>query len=75
MFQKRAGATKSMERLSSPVWSQDLVNEAAFEYYARLNKLRRYVEDHYSEDLSLRKAAQLVGLEKKYFSVVFGIGA
>lgn len=47
------------------------INERAFEYYARLRKVRQYVEDNYPEYISLEKAAQIAGMERKYFSTFF----
>lgn len=44
---------------------------SSFEYYRRLRKLKRYAEEHISDDLSLKTAAEVVGLESKYFSVYF----
>ena len=47
------------------------VNEAAFSYYARLERLKRYVDGHYFERIDLQTAASVAGLEVKYFSVFF----
>jgi two-component system response regulator YesN len=43
----------------------------AFDYYERLGRLRRYVMDHYDEDLNLERAADIAALEKTYFSTYF----
>ncbi len=47
------------------------INDQAFNYYARLARLRRYFDSHYSESISLADAARVVGLEKTYFSDFF----
>ena len=47
------------------------INERAFEYYAPLRKVREYIEDNYSEHISLGKVARVAGLERKYFSAFF----
>lgn len=47
------------------------INERAFEYYARLRRVKQYIEDNYPEDISLEKAAQIAGMERKYFSTFF----
>ena len=47
------------------------VNERAFEYYHRLREIKRFIEEHYMEEISLKKAARIAGLERKYFSTFF----
>ena len=47
------------------------MNHSVFTYYGRLGKLKAHLETHLSERLSLKAAAGIVGLEKKYFSVYF----
>lgn len=47
------------------------IDETAFDYYAPLRKVRAYVRDNYSEYISLEKAAQIAGMERKYFSTFF----
>ncbi len=44
---------------------------AAFQYYPRLHKVKEHVERHLSEDISLAAAAEVAGLEQKYFSTFF----
>jgi len=46
-------------------------NGAAFDYYPRLKNLHEYVEQNYSEPISLEKAAEVTALEKSYFSSYF----
>ena len=47
------------------------INDAAFSYYGRLERVKGYVDRHYSEDLCLQKLAAVAGLEEKYFSTFF----
>ena len=49
----------------------DCIRHAAFEYYARLGKVKRYVDGHFAEDVTLKTAAEVACLEKKYFSSYF----
>ena len=44
---------------------------AAFAYYARLKKVERYLEQNLSAIMSLETAAEIAGLEEKYFSTFF----
>jgi len=46
-------------------------NGEVFDYYPRLNRLRQYVEQSYSEPIPLEKAASIAALEKSYFSSYF----
>ena len=45
--------------------------QAAFVYYDRLRRVKDFVEHNYSDDVDLRRAAQVAGLEMKYFSTFF----
>jgi two-component system response regulator YesN len=47
------------------------INEGAFEYYARLRKVKLYIEEDLSREIRLEDAAQVAGIEKKYFSFFF----
>jgi len=49
----------------------DGTNGAAFNYYPRLKRLREYVDQSYSEPISLKKAAGIAALESSYFSTYF----
>ncbi len=49
----------------------DGANSEAFDYYPRLKRLRKYVEQKYSEPISLGKAASIAALERSYFSSYF----
>ena len=46
-------------------------NGKAFDYYPRLKRLRQYVEQSYSEPISLKNAASVAALESSYFSSYF----
>ncbi len=46
-------------------------NQIAFNYYSRLSRVKHYVDQHFSEDISLQKAARVAALEEKYFSAFF----
>lgn len=43
----------------------------AFIYYERLQRVKDYVDGKYDQDISLKEAARIAGLEKKYFSTYF----
>ena len=45
--------------------------ESVFDYYERLKRLRRYVEQNYTEEISLKTAARIAALEETYFSTYF----
>jgi two-component system, response regulator YesN len=53
-------------------------NVKAFDYHPRLRKVRHYMENDCSRSLSLEDAAEIAGLETKYFGKYFrlmvGIG-
>jgi AraC-like DNA-binding protein len=53
------------------LWSSNPINAKAFDYFPTLKKVREYFESNYSEPISLKKAASIVGLEEKYFSKMF----
>jgi two-component system, response regulator YesN len=46
-------------------------NERAFEYYYRLRQIKQFAEEHYRENIPLKRAARVAGLEEKYFSTFF----
>jgi AraC-like DNA-binding protein len=47
------------------------VNDGAFQYYSRLRRVKKHVDQYYSEEISLEKAAQIAATEKTYFSTFF----
>ncbi len=49
----------------------DALNEDAFQYYARLQRVKRFVEENYSEEISLDTAAGIAGMERTSFSRFF----
>ena len=49
----------------------DQICGAAFNYYPRLKRLHKYVEQSYSKHIPLEKAARVAALESSYFSSYF----
>ena len=47
------------------------IKHAAFDYYRRLRRVKRYIDRHYAEDVTLSNAASIACLEEKYFSHFF----
>lgn len=47
------------------------INHEAFTYYQRLRLLKKYIEGHPDEPISLGKAARITATEKTYFSSFF----
>ncbi len=47
------------------------VNHGAFQYYSRLQRVKEHVDEFYSEEISLEKAASIAATEKTYFSTFF----
>lgn len=47
------------------------INHTAFDYYPRLEKVRRHVEGNLSEPIPLDVAARVAGLEATYFCKYF----
>jgi two-component system, response regulator YesN len=47
------------------------INERALEYYPSLRRVRDYIDKNYSDCISLEQAAQIAGMERKYFSTFF----
>ncbi|HTQ78482.1 MAG TPA: AraC family transcriptional regulator [Thermoanaerobaculia bacterium] len=47
------------------------INWRSFEYYPPLDRIRRYTEEHYQEEIPLPCAAEIAGMEATYFSAFF----
>jgi AraC-like DNA-binding protein len=47
------------------------INWRSFEYYPSLDRIRRYTEEHYQEEIKLPCAAEIAGMEATYFSAFF----
>ena len=47
------------------------INYMAFQYYSRLKRVKEHVDEYYSEEISLEKAARIAATEKTYFSTFF----
>jgi two-component system response regulator YesN len=50
---------------------QEGITATAFAYYPRLKKVKEYVDQHLEDKISIATAAQIAGLEDKYFSTYF----
>jgi len=48
-----------------------MIDGKVFDYYPRLNRVHHYVEQSYSEPISLKRAAGIAALEESYFSSYF----
>ncbi|HLX07500.1 MAG TPA: AraC family transcriptional regulator [Thermoanaerobaculia bacterium] len=47
------------------------INWRSFEYYPPLDRIKRYTEEHYPEEIPLPCAAEVAGMEATYFSAFF----
>lgn len=47
------------------------INWRSFEYYPPLDRIKRYTEEHYQEEIPLPCAAEVAGMEATYFSAFF----
>ena len=47
------------------------INQSAFDYYSRLKKVKRFVDEHYADRITLKTVADIACLEEKYFSTYF----
>jgi AraC-like DNA-binding protein len=47
------------------------INWRSFEYYPPLDRIKRYTEEHYPEEIRLPCAAEVAGMEATYFSTFF----
>lgn len=54
-----------------PLRQSKKINHQAFEKDKRLNKVLRFVEDHYDERIPLKEAARVAAMEATYFSTFF----
>jgi len=59
--------------LRKPVYQLELrdLNREAFSYYRPLSRVQEDVDEHYTEEISLEKAAGQAAMEKTYFSFFF----
>lgn len=53
------------------MFERQRIDQRIFNYDPRLSKVKRFVDDHFSEHVSLKLAAEVAGLEKTYFSKFF----
>ena len=54
-----------------PQFDPGNINERAFLYYTRLQRIQRYVKANPEERISLREAARVSGISEGYFSSFF----
>jgi AraC-like DNA-binding protein len=47
------------------------INWRSFDYYPPLDRIKRYTEEHYQEEIPLPCAAEVAGMEATYFSAFF----
>ena len=69
--QRHEKGSASKLHLAAAIPESQNANDRAFEYYHRLREVKRFVEEHSAEEISLRRAARIAGLERKYFSNFF----
>lgn len=51
--------------------SNGACNERAFFYYRRLARVRNFIRENYSQEITLAKAAQAAAMETTYFATFF----
>ena len=61
----------SRSEISEPQFDPGNINERAFLYYTRLQRIHRHVKANPEERISLREAARLSGISEAYFSSFF----
>lgn len=66
-------ADSEVSEQKKPVYQLQLkdLNREAFSYYRPLGRVQEYVDEHYSEEIPLEKAAGQAAMEKTYFSFFF----
>lgn len=53
------------------MFQPEKIHSHAFRYYPRLGRVKRYVDQHFHEPLTLATVAGVAGLERTYFSKFF----
>lgn len=53
------------------ICSSDVVNEDGFSYYPQLDRLNKFCQEHYQQDIDLARAADICTLERTYFCTFF----
>lgn len=61
----------SRSAVSEPQFDPRNINERAFLYYTRLQRIQRFVKANPEEKISLREAARVSGISEAYFSSFF----
>ena len=49
----------------------DRADTTVFTYYVRLQKVKDHIDQHFAEEITVKRAAAIAGLEQKYFSAFF----
>ena len=57
--------------MKKSIAQENQINYPAFQYYSRLQRVKEHVDEYYSENISLEKAASIAATEKTYFSTFF----
>ena len=71
-FSKSVKLLRKSRGVAQDVLSACPMNNEAFLYYARMQRVKHFVEEHYSEKISLQRAASLACMERTSFSRFFG---
>ncbi len=53
------------------MFNQKMATAETFAYYPRLKKVKKFVDEHIEDEISLATVAQIAALEVKYFSTYF----
>jgi AraC-like DNA-binding protein len=53
------------------ICSSNAVNDEAFSYYPKLEKLHKFCQEHFQQDINLQNAANICGFERTYFCTYF----
>lgn len=64
---------KVRQKTDPALWSYQPGDEkeSPFSYYSRLRKVKDYVREHYSENITLDRVARIAAMERSYFSTFF----
>ena len=57
--------------MSHQPFSPNDIRQRSFSYYPRLGQIQSFCELHYREEISLKRAANVIGLKGTYFSTFF----
>ncbi len=68
---KKRSVSTASSALAEAHFDPREINERAFLYYSRLERIQRYVRTHPEEKISLRQAARISQMSEAYFSSFF----